>query len=121
MVARKILADHCVHQDLIDALKRNGLYVVTARSEKMDKAADTEIFKHTQKYGFILLTFDKDFGNIIRFDIRGSHGVVLIVMETMTREETAHKVCRFFQRMENKKLSGHLYLIERAGVRIWPR
>lgn len=118
----KILADHCVPQDLLSPLLKAGFRIETARSKKLDETSDDEIFKYAQKHGYVFLTVDNDFGNIVRFDIRNSHGVVIVALGSRA-DEMPHKLVRFFADIEKKrrKLEGLLYLLDRDAVRIWPR
>ena len=115
----KILADQCVNTDVVDALRKIGLAVEKAIEKRLEMATDEEIFNHILKTGQILLTFDKDFGNIIRFNIRRSQGVVIVYVEGMSRAEIILRTTEFFQKTKEKELKGGLFLIEPKRIRIW--
>jgi predicted nuclease of predicted toxin-antitoxin system len=68
----KIFADHCVHTDVVEMLRSLGFQVQKASEVNLEKSSDEEIFNYAVKTKQVLLTFDKDFGNIIRFNIRKS-------------------------------------------------
>lgn len=115
----RIFADNCIHTDIIRALISAGFEVERAIDKGLADASDREIFKHIIKSSQILLTFDKDFGNIIRFNIEDSKGVVIIYVENMNRKEIIYRVVNFFQNITERKLKGSLFIIEPQRIRIW--
>ena|SRR3989338_2984289 len=117
----RIFADQCVNTDIIEALRNLRLQVITASEAGLDRAGDAEIFAYCLKNSRILLTFDKDFGNIIRFNIRKSHGTVIVYIEGMSREEILHRTISFFQHTTANKLKSRLFIIEPEDIRIWPK
>lgn len=117
----KIFVDHCVNRDIIEALRSLHIQIETALEAGLESATDAEIFTHALKTSSILLTFDKDFGNIIRFKIRKSHGIVIVYVEGMPREEILRRTINFFQHVSAEKLKARLFIIESDGIRIWPK
>src|SRR3989338_7628182 len=107
-----IFADQCVNTDVVDALRKIGFDIETAIEKRLETASDEEIFSHCLKAGQALLTFDKDFGNIIRFNISRSQGVVVVYVEGMSRAEIILRTTEFFQKTKEKELKGGLFLIE---------
>ncbi|MBI5748906.1 MAG: DUF5615 family PIN-like protein, partial [Nitrospinae bacterium] len=93
----KNFVDHSENIDVIEALRSLHIRIETALEAGLNSAEDTEIFTHSLKTSSILLTFDKDFGNIIRFKIRESHGIVIVYVEGMSREEILRRTINFFQ------------------------
>src|SRR3989338_536303 len=100
----KIFADHCVNRDVIEALRPLHIQIETAMDAGLASAEDAEIFTHALKTHSTLLTFDKDFGNIIRFNIRKSQGIVIIYIEGMSRQEILQRTIGFFQHITPEKL-----------------
>ena len=117
----RIFADHCVHTDVVKALCQIGIKVERACEIGLEKSSDEEIFNYILKTSQILLTFDKDFGNIIRFNIRNSAGIVVVCTERMSREIIIERIVSFFQSIKAKDLKGTLFLIKPEGIRIWPK
>ena len=115
-----IFADHCVHTDVVEALIQNGIQVERVIERGLAKATDEEIFNYILKNSRILLTFDKDFGNIVRFDIKSSKGVVIAYIEAMSKKEIIDKVTDFFRRFDKEKLKNRLFIIEPKRIRTWP-
>lgn len=117
----EIFADNCVHKDVIEALRKDGFEVESAIEKGLDKTPDEEIFDRILKKSLILLTFDHDFGNTVRFDIRSSLGVVIVYIERMSRAKIIERTVRFFKGIKKSELRGKLFIIEPARIRVWPK
>jgi hypothetical protein len=117
----KIFADHCVHNDVVEMLRSFGFRVQKASEVNLEKSSDEEIFNYPVKTKQVLLTFDKDFGNIIRFNIRKSAGVVIFYIKRGMKKQTIlQRVAKFFSRP--RKFKGTLFVIDEAGrIKTWPR
>ncbi len=71
----EILADECVHKDLVEALEREGFDIL--RVKDIEKGANDErVFELAKESKRVLLTFDRGFGDFFRFDIESSAGIV---------------------------------------------
>jgi predicted nuclease of predicted toxin-antitoxin system len=116
-----ILADHCVPPSLIKALEENGVKVIRLSEKKLEKASDEEVFNFAFKNLLTLFTFDQDFGNILRFNIRDSSGVVIIYIAKMNKAEIFKMTIGFFKKIKENKLRGRLYIIEPGRIRVWPK
>lgn len=80
-------------------------------------ASDEDIFAYAQRNHLVLLTFDADFGNIERFAIGRSFGVVIVEVERMNRDLIIGRTVGFFRGLTAKDLQGGLFIIEPARVR----
>jgi len=116
-----IFADQCVNRDVIAALRNKGFKVTSTYDTKLIAAADNVIFNYILIHNCILLTFDKDFGNITRFDIKSSAGVVVVYIEDTGKEEIIDCALNFFNNFSPSKIKGRLFIIEKSRIRIWPR
>lgn len=117
----KLLADHCVHPGLVKILQENKIAIVQTREVGLEKLPDEAVFNFCIKNSLVLFTFDHDFGNVSRFDIKSSQGVVIIYIEKMSKESIFKKSVEFFTNIKESKLRGRLFIIEPARTRIWPK
>lgn len=83
----------------------------------MAAAPDEEIFAYAQRSQLVLLSFDRDFGDIRHFAIDKSSGVVIVEIERMSKELVAQRTVDFFKRATVKDLRGGLFIIEPVRVR----
>lgn len=114
-----IFADHCVHSAVVEVLRMHGWQVETAADAGLAAVSDDIIFKYAVKTKQILLTFDGDFGNILRFDIRKSFGVIVVYVNNLKKDDILTLVKSFFSK--KIQLKGKLFIVERDQVRVWPK
>ncbi|MCU0653635.1 MAG: DUF5615 family PIN-like protein [Candidatus Pacebacteria bacterium] len=118
----KIFADECVNKDIIEALKNDGCDVMSVFEAGLVGRDDDEIFHFAAERKRILLTFDRGFGDVFRFNIANSSGVVILLASQFSGREIIDTISKFFRIMEtsgglNKKLA----LIGKNKVRIISR
>ena len=117
----KILADLCVHRDLVTTINTLGIEIIHAVDKGLAKTSDEFLYQYAQRHHWTILSYDKDFGNTVRFDIAKSYGVILVYVDGMTREEILEKTAAFLKHATEKTIKGKLNLIEWDGTRTWPR
>lgn len=116
-----IFADQCVHRDVIAALRQAGFNTTSAQDAGLHSATDSAIYDYALKKRCILLTFDKDFGNILRFEIPQSCGVVIIYIEDMDKEEIIKHTLGVFNNFSEAQFKGRLFIVEKDRIRTWPK
>lgn len=119
----EIFADNCVHTNVIEALRKTGFTVKRAVNLGLAKSPDEEIFDFVLKNSLVLLTFDLDFGNILRFKITSSAGVVIFhIVKGLSKETIIKRVLDFFSSIKERDLRGKLFVIDPSGrIRTWPK
>jgi len=119
----EILAESCVHTDVVDRLRESGFSVKRAQEVGLANSPDEEIFDFAFKNSLVLLTFDLDFGNILRFKITESAGVVVFhIIEGLSKETIIKRVVSFFSLIKERELKGRLFIIDPGGrIRCWPK
>ena len=116
-----IFTDHCVHGDVVAALQTlPKAKVIRALDVSLAQSPDEEIFQYTKEHGYILLTFDKDFGNLTQFDPEKTAGIVLVYIERMSREQIITSTKEFFEKSTLESLRDKLSLVEPMRIRILP-
>lgn len=116
-----IFTDECVNKDVIEILGSKGFRIIDISGAALRGASDTQIFAYVIQHNYIFLTFDKDFSNILRFDIKNSAGVVIVYVEDMSKEEIRNTTLNFFEKFAKTQIKGRLFIIEKNRIRSWPR
>ena len=118
----RIFTDHCVYTDIVESLRHAGFTVERAIQANLHQSSDEDIFNYALKTSQVLLTFDQDFTNIFRFDIRKSAGVVVFhIKKGISKETIIERVVNFFSGVKSKDLVGTLFIVDFAGrIRSWP-
>ncbi len=116
----KILVDECVHFDLIKALDKEGLHLIFPKDIDLESFPDEKIFSYAQKHSLVILTFDKGYGNAIRFDIPSSSGVIIVEIEKLSKKTIIANTVNFLKKATKKTLKGKLSIISPARIRTYP-
>lgn len=113
------LADENVDQQIVDQLRKDGhkvLYVVEMESG----ISDDEVLARANLRSALLLTADKDFGELIFRQQRISSGVILIRLAGLSPIAKAKIVALAIQKHGTKFI--HAFTVITAGlIRIRPR
>ena len=117
----RVLADHCLPSDLVRVLQRIGAEVKRARELGLERASDDALFRHAHRLGRVLVSTDYDFTNVARFDIRRSHGVVVISLADASKASLCTRVEGFFRSVRATQLRGRLAVLEVSHVIFWPK
>ena len=111
----KFLADEGFSFPITSILKEMG-YDVIWIGDFASGADDTKVFEISQKDGRIILTEDKDFGELaIRFKCKTS-GIIFLRIEPDQKELRKQKMLDLVRNFSNK-LKGHLTIIDEQKFR----
>lgn len=114
----RFFADECVHADLIAALRAAGYEITTAGQSGLVGADDEAIFEYAKERGLIIVSFDRGFGDIFRFNIKDSAGVIIMLLNRMSRDEIPEILLRFLVVPDRPDLAGKLTIIGKSKIRI---
>ena len=108
-----------LHSDLIKSLKTAGHNVQTVHDVNLSGVSDIEIFNYAISNYLVLFTFDRGFGDIFTYNIAESTGVVIELINSMSKTEIIDTAVAFFSSEYN--LKGKLVIIGLNKIRIIER
>jgi predicted nuclease of predicted toxin-antitoxin system len=112
----RLLADENIPRALVTALRTLG-HDVTALTELQRGSADAEVARLAGAEGRIVITFDKDFGELaVRHGLGGAAGVVLLRFVPESPEHATHLVLQSLAGIGS--IEGRLVVVERERVRL---
>ena len=114
----KWLADENIEQAVVDALRAAG-HDVLFITEMERGLPDDEVLRQAEADSRILLTNDKDFGELVFRLRRVATGIVLLRFETEVGDEKAVRLKEVLPAIE-PRLVGHFAVITQGGVRLRP-
>ena len=118
----KFFIDECVNTDLVLGLRESGFDALTVRDAGLIGVDDGAIFKFACENKRILLTFDRGFGDIFRFNIAKSCGIVIVLVGQMRQDEIISIVLSFLSTVgKPTDLRGRLIIIGKTKIRIIKR
>ena len=115
----KFVADENVDLPIITRLRNDG-HDVYAVIEMSAGVSDDEVLKQANHQGLVLLTGDKDFGELIYRDKRFTCGIVLIRLSGLSNHEKAEIVASVINEHANE-LENAFTVISQHNLRIRPR
>jgi predicted nuclease of predicted toxin-antitoxin system len=110
------LADENVQRTVVESLRQKG-YDVRHIQELMPGAPDTTVLDMAARESAILLTYDRDFGEIVFRQKRVATGVILIRLAGVPPEHIAELVAATLIAHE-EEIVGAFTVIAPQGVRI---
>ncbi|MFH1564861.1 MAG: DUF5615 family PIN-like protein [bacterium] len=118
----KFIADECVNQDIVLVLRQSGLDVLTIREAGLTGTDDEFVFNFAHEHKRILLTYDRGFGDIFRFNISKSNGIIIILIGQMEKNKIAQILLSFISTInKTENLLGKLVIIGKSKIRITNR
>jgi predicted nuclease of predicted toxin-antitoxin system len=115
----KFVADENVDLPLIARLRKDG-HDVYAVIEMSAGISDDEVLKQANQQGVVLLTGDKDFGELVYRDRRYTCGIVLIRLSGLTTTEKVEIVANVIND-HGSELANAFTVISQRNLRIRPR
>ena len=115
----KIKLDENIGRRGADLLKVAGHDVMTVRDQSLRGVSDQALFEVCATERRVLITLDRDFGQVLRFPPDDTAGIV--VLDLGPRPTHAGLLARlrsFLSLVESRKTTGELWIIEPGRVRI---
>ncbi|OGK88843.1 MAG: hypothetical protein A2X52_05550 [Candidatus Rokubacteria bacterium GWC2_70_16] len=112
----RFLADESCDHAVVRALRAAGFDVV-AVAEVTPRASDEAVIERAAREGRVLLTEDKDFGQLVYASARSTAGVILLRFPAGARASLADGVLRLVRR-QGDSLVGGFAVVQPGRVRI---
>jgi predicted nuclease of predicted toxin-antitoxin system len=112
------LVDECVDAALVELLRQAG-HDVIAVSDTAPRATDLLVMSRAEEEGHLLLTEDKDFGDLASQQARRAPGIVLLRIGAALRHRKAERLLVAIDRFADA-LFGHYTVIEEVRFRSRP-
>ncbi len=115
----KILVDEDMPRPTTGLLRSLDIDATDARDVGLKGATDAKIFEYAQKEGMIIITRDREFGNISEYPL-GSHCGIIVARfpYTFVRQQILDVLRKFFIDVEKSKLVNNLTILEVGKYRI---
>jgi predicted nuclease of predicted toxin-antitoxin system len=112
------VADENIDRQIVDGLRQIG-HEVWSIAEQESGIADELILEQARVRMAILITGDKDFGELVFRMLRVSHGVVLIRLPGLSPTTRADRVVAVIADLADR-IVGSFTVIDSTGVRVRP-
>lgn len=115
----RIKLDENIGKRGLELLRDAGHDVSTVYEQGLSGVADEQIFHVCADEGRVLITLDRDFGEVLRFPPSRSAGVVLLELGTRaTQARMLSRLEQFLSVARTNDVTGKLWIVEPGRVRI---
>jgi len=108
--------DECVSIQTEKFLKDLKYKIVNIQAHQLSGATDNELFRLAKDEGYVLVTYDKGFGNIIKYPPSSHNGIILLKVKNKSSMEKCHKVLQKLLSKE-KELKATLFVVDENKYR----
>ena len=98
------LADENISPIVISALREDGYNVKSVRDAGLLGASDLQLIVFAKNEKRVILTHDRDFGNLINFPLQSHCGVVLICYKDKSPENVTEKLLKLLDSLKGRVL-----------------
>lgn len=116
----RIKMDECLDARLAEILRRLGHDVRTIREQGLAGISDEELYRHCIEEGYVLVTLDKGFSNVLRYPPGPTPGIVVLRGPDDLFPTMRVLMETFAQALEEGRypLHGRLWIVEPGRMRI---
>lgn len=114
----KFLADENVAFRVVESLRKEGFNVLSIYEEGFSGVLDEKILKLAQKEKRIIITHDKDFGNLIHQPFQRHGGVILLRLRNQSPQNVILCLIPFLKNKKPNKIKNRLVIFQEGKIRI---
>lgn len=117
----RFLSDENIATSVVHALRNSGFNVKDIKEEGLYGTSDEEIIKLANKEDRIIITHDKDFGNVIRNEMVKHSGIILVRLKNQNPANTKRMILNILNSDIRDKLRYNLTVISKDKIIIHKR
>ena len=114
----KIFANENLFEPIIHYLKSRGHDVLSIRDAGLSGISDDEVYQRACRDNSVIVTMDKDFSRMFRFQPEKCGGIIVLKVYKRTVDETLSIFKLFYESIKEKDVHKNLVIISPMGVRI---
>ena len=113
----KLLADENIPTRTLDLLKDQGVDIVSILSFRLG-LSDDDVLRVAQEQERVLVTFDRDFGELVFRKKAETKGIVLLRFTPKSAEQLAQRLKALLE--SEAELEAHFVVLDEKRVRLTP-
>ena len=114
----RFLADENIFPHVITALRKLGHDVKSILESGLSQTTDDKIIDLATREERTIITFDKHFGDILRYPPRNSPGIILIRIRPPLLDDIFNAFENLFKNYHADSFEGKLIVLSKSGYRI---
>ena len=114
----KVLADHCVPEDIVRRLRLDGHRVERVVDAGDPRADDKTVAALAARLSAVLITADRDFSRRSDFPPRRFAGIIVLKDLNVDTDRVYRRLNRLLNRLDSERLVGVVAVVDRRSVHI---
>lgn len=114
----RFLADENIFSPIVSFLRNSGHDVKSIRESSLFKIKDDDIVEMATREERTIITFDKHFGDILRYPPDSLHGIILIRIHPPILDDVISALKHLFKKYNAELFKGRLIVLSKSGYRI---
>lgn len=114
----KLLADENVAPRVVEVLRKEKFDILSIVEKKLSGASDERILKLARRQRRIILTHDKDFGNLVHRPDQKHGGVILLRLRNQSPTNVIRNLTPFLRKIKSEKVKNRLVIFQEGKIRI---
>lgn len=115
----RLLADENIAPAVVDALRATGHDVLAVR-DGAQGASDDAVLRMALRDRRIVVTHDRDFGNVIRYPVGRHCGVIFVRLRNQSPPSVARILVSLFFSVSPRRFRNHLAIVTESETRFYP-
>ena len=113
----QFLADENIPKETVDLLRRQGVDIIPVTKFSSGKS-DAEVLDLANQTGRVIITFDKDFGQLIFKEKRKTKGLILLRFAPKSPQQIAKRIQQVLT--TNISMENSVVVVKKDSIRVTP-
>lgn len=114
----KFLANENIAPRVVEALRKAKFIVRTIQEQGFVSAPDGKVISFALRNNYVIITHDKDFGNLLHYALRSHAGVILLRLKNQSPGNVIRHLIPFLKKISLEKLKNRLTIFRENRVKI---
>lgn len=111
MAKVKFLTDENVSPKVVKAMRAKGYDIKDIKEEKLFGISDHQVLTLAKKENRAIITYDKDFANLLNHPLQSHRGVILLRYSALTPNNLIEKFLPLLDSLIKRKLLDNLIIV----------
>ena len=113
----RFLTDENIYPQMVEAIRRLSHDVLDIKEQNLFSIPDSDIIQIAQDTKRILITYDKDFSNILIYPPSHYYGIIVLRLSRLIIKDAIRQLTSFIKELSEEKIKGRLAIVEPDRVR----
>ncbi len=114
----RFLTDENIYPQMVEAIRCLSHDVLDIKEQNLFSIPDSDIIQIAEDTNRILITYDKDFSNILIYPPSQYPGIIVLRLSRLLIKDAIRQLTSFIEELSEEKIKGRLAIVEPDRVRL---